>query len=80
MIKESVREVLKESYNNSETIKRVIDLRKHLVPFTEYLKENYNFANEGRDFVDKIYHTANELDDELSAFLYDNQQQEIYGY
>lgn len=58
----------------------MIDLRKHLVPFTEYLEENYNFANEGRDFVDKIYHAANELDDELSAFLYDNQQQEIYGY
>ena len=80
MIKESVKQVINESYNDKETIKRVEDLHKHLVSFTEYLEENYNFANEGRDFVDKIYHAANELDGELSSFLYDNHQQEIYGY
>lgn len=80
MIKESVKEVLNESYNDSQTVSKIRDLRTKITSFIEYLEDKYDKLGAGDDFLDRVYNSASNLESDLHSFLSDDYQQQIYGY
>ena len=80
VVKSSIREVLNESYNNSQTVGKINDLRQNLLGFIEYLEDRYDTIGLDDDFLDRVYNSANKLEKDMHAFLYDDHQQSVYGY
>lgn len=80
LIKESMKKVLKESYNDSQTVAKIKDLKQYLDRFIEYLEDKYDNIGSENDFLDKIYNGANSLYGDLYSFLIDDNRQSIYGY
>ena len=81
VIKESVNSILNESYNDSQTVAKIKDLRQNLVHFIEYLMDTYeNPADTDDRFLFNVYNGANKLYADLGSFLYDNDQQSLYQY
>lgn len=80
LIKESVRQVLKESYNDSQTVSKIRDLRPKITSFIEYLEDKYDELGSGNDFLDRVYNSAYNLESDLLSFLRDNNEQQIYQY
>lgn len=80
MIKESVKQVLNESYNDSQTISKIRDLRPKITSFIEYLEDKYGELGSGNDFLDRVYNSAYKLESDLQSFLRDDYEQQIYQY
>lgn len=80
LIKESMKKVLKESYNDSQTVAKIKELKPYVVRFIEYLEDNYNNLGSKNDFLDDVYNGAYSLYNALDSFLYDDYRQSIYGY
>ena len=80
LIKESVKQVLNESYNDSQTVSKIRDLRAKITSFIEYLEDKYDELGAGDGFLDRVYNSASNLESDLHSFLRDDNEQQIYQY
>ena len=79
MVTESVKNVLKESYNDPNVISSTINIKNKVREYLYKLEEMYG-DDMGNIFLNELFESGTKFLKDLTMFIDNNNQQEIYKY
>ena len=82
IVAESVKEVLKESYNNPNIVNSSSSIKEKVREYLDSLEGIYgdNLEDCGNEFLKDIFKNGWAFFNSLSSFIHDDGQQEIHKY
>lgn len=82
MVNESVRKILKESYNDPNVVSYSSNIKEKVREYLDGLEMAYgdNLEDCGNEFLKDIFKSGWAFFNSLSSFIHDDGQQEIYKY
>lgn len=79
LVAESVKNVLKESYNDPNVISSTINIKNKVREYLYKLEEMYG-DDMGNIFLNELFESGTKFLKDLTMFIDNNNQQEIYKY
>ena len=79
MVNESVRKILKESYNNPNVVNYTTNIRNKVRDYL-YKMEDIFGDDMGNNLLNEVFDSGLKFLTMLNAYIDDNNQQEIYKY
>lgn len=79
LVAESVKNVLKESYNDPNVISSTINIKNKVREYLYKLEEIYG-DDMGNMFLNELFESGTKFLKDLNMFLDDNNRQEIFKY
>ena len=79
LVTESVKNLLKESYNDPNVISSTINIKNKVREYLYKLEEIYG-DDMGNMFLNELFESGTKFLKDLTMFIDNNNQQEIYKY
>jgi actin-like ATPase involved in cell morphogenesis len=82
MVNESVRKILKESYNDPNVVSYSSNIKEKVREYLDGLERSYgdNLEDCSNEFLKDVFNSGWAFFNSLSSFIHDDGQQEIYKY